>query len=119
MHKAVRAWPDSEWLSDGDRGGGSQELRQLLAMAAPAPEAGADLGSTVRLSPVRATARQQSALGSAKVGIMSLSYSRRSRCRLRSGSPFAQCMLKRRSGPRQLHVGTWLWNDCPRCAIPS
>ena len=37
-------------------------------MAAPPAEAGgSDLGSTTRLSPVRASVRQQSALGSAKV----------------------------------------------------
>ena len=45
----------------------SKELRQLLAMAAPAPEAGTDLGSTTRLSPVRASVSQQRVLGSAKV----------------------------------------------------
>jgi hypothetical protein len=53
-------------LRDG-RVRGPRELRELLAMTAPPVEAGADLGSTTRLSPVRATQRQRSALGSAKV----------------------------------------------------
>ena len=54
-------------LPCGGRGGGSRELRELLAMAAPPAESGVDLGSTTRLSPVRATLRQQSDLGSARV----------------------------------------------------
>ena len=49
------------------RGGATRELRELLAMTAPPAGAGEDLGSTIRLSPVRATLRQRSALGSAKV----------------------------------------------------